>query len=137
MSFRHALLAALAVVMACSIAPPEDADTGTSPRTWKQVMIQVDERFDIIATELGKSPPGDLAAVSAAASDSAELLRLGYGEFHDAHVSGFDRMARDAESWMLRLAAEAGQARGRMAQEVFRGGEARYCQRCHDASKAR
>ena len=64
------------------------------------------------------------------------LVRLGYGEFRDDRVPDFARMARDTESWLLRIAAEAGQGNGEIAQDLFRGGEERHCTRCHDASEA-
>ena len=99
-------------------------------------MHQLGEHFDIVATELERQPAGDLRAVADAAAAGAALLRSGYGEFENKSIANFGRMARDAESWLLRIAAEAGQAHGAIAQDLFRGGEARYCARCHDASEA-
>lgn len=130
---------AAGAVAGCSVTAPADTSeppAAEAPATWKRAMKRVGRHFEVIESELGKSPAGDLRAVAKEAEAAAALVRLGYGEFRDARVPDFDRMARDTESWLLRIAAEAGQGHGGIAQDLFRGGEERHCTRCHDASEA-
>ena len=128
----------LAVVAGCSVgneATPR-AESAALPATWKQAMKQVGRHFEVLENELARSPAGDLRAVADEATAAAALLRLGYGRFRTTRVADFGRMARDTESWLLRIAAEAGQGHGAIAQDLFRGGEERHCTRCHDRSEA-
>jgi len=99
-------------------------------------MHRLGDHFEIVDAELSRRPAGDLHAVTDAATAGAALVRLGYGKFEKPEIENFGGMARDAESWLLRIAAEAGQAHGTLAQDLFRGGEERYCTRCHDACEA-
>lgn len=96
-------------------------------------MEHLDARFQTIKAALEPTPPGDLAAVTRAATEGAALVRLGYGVHRDRKVDGFAQMARECESWLLRIAAEAEQGHGGLAQDLFRGGEERHCTRCHEA----
>lgn len=135
---RRLTILATALVAACTLTapPPDNGSSAEVELTWKRVMKRVGEHYEIIDRELSKSPAGDLRAVAAAAEAAAPLLRHGYGRFRSARVKDFGRMARDTESWLLRIAAEAAQGRGAFAQELFRGGEERHCAKCHTASEA-
>ncbi|MCA8954152.1 MAG: hypothetical protein KDE27_31885 [Planctomycetes bacterium] len=146
--FRRAMLAAAAMLVAaaCS-AGPDDAITpspsaaeavdAAAPATWKLTMQRLDRELLVLRRELEQPAAADLDAVEAAATAAAGLVRLGYGRFRAAEVRDFDRMALGCESWLLRIATEAGQGRGAIAGDLFRGGEERHCARCHDACGVR
>ncbi|MCR9243858.1 MAG: hypothetical protein NXI31_02420 [bacterium] len=109
----------------------------SAPTTWRQTMRRVDDQFDIIRRELLDSPAGSLRTAADAAKTSAALVRLGYGVHRRRDVKGFARLARDCESWLLRIAAEADQGRDAIARDLLRTGQPLHCVKCHDAAGVR
>lgn len=138
---RHLFATAALVTAACTATVPDGAASNAPPHptpiaaTWKDSMAQVGLHWKVIETALKRNPVGDLRAVADAANDAAALIRQGYGQFEDKRIPGFARFARDAESWLLRIALEARQDQPDLAVALFRDGEAQHCGKCHEAAK--
>lgn len=138
---RQLLTIALLGIAACTaVAPPAPAPSGESTAgapaaNWKSSMEAIGEHWKVLEKALDKNPVGNLRAAAEAATASAELLRHGYGKFEDKRVPGFAKFAREAESWLLRVALEARQDRPDLAVALFRDGKAQHCRGCHDAAQ--
>lgn len=103
--------------------------------TWKQAMHEVGEHFEQLDKALHGQPPGDLDQAARLATRAADLLRTGYGRNEQKDIPGFAGLAREAESWFLQMALEAGQQHLDLARGLWVGAEARHCGRCHDAAE--
>jgi hypothetical protein len=91
--------------------------------TWEKILLPAaDQDFGSI----------DLSEIRARSERAAHYLA--YAMQLDPHddVAGFDEAATNANRWLLGIvgAAESGDVEG--VQALIRGGEARYCDRCHD-----
>lgn len=139
---RQLVTTALLGIAACTAgAPPVPAPAGETSASapaaanWKSSMEATGKHWKVLEKALDKNPVGNLRAAAEAATAAAELMRHGYGKFEDKRVPGFAKFARDAESWLLRLALEARQDRPDLAVALFRDGKAQHCGACHDAAK--
>ena len=125
---RQLVTTALLGIAACTAgAPPAPApvgETGASApaaANWKSSMEATGKHWKVLEKALDKNPVGNLRAAAEAATAAADLMRHGYGKFEDKRVPGFAKYARDAESWLLRLALEARQDRPDMELRAVRG----------------
>lgn len=138
---RQLVTTALLGIAACTAgappAPPAGETSTTAPvaATWKSSMQAIGTHWKVLEKVLDKNPVGDLRAAADAAAAAADLMRHGYGKFEDKRVPGFAKHARDAESWLLRLALEARQDRPDLAVALFRDGKEPHCGACHEAAK--
>ncbi len=140
LSGATAFATAVLATAACTTAVPDAAASSNAPpattaATWKASMAEIGTHWKVIETALKQNPVGNLRAVADAANDAAGLMRHGYGKFEDKRIPGFARLARDAESWLLRIALEARQDQPDLAVALFREGEAQHCGKCHEAAK--
>lgn len=107
--------------------------TAKARRTLATAMHDVESHVDRLDRILLGAAPGDLVAAAHTATETAALVRLGYGEFERKDVKDFAHLARDAESWLLQVSLEARQGHGQLAADLFRTGREDHCTRCHDA----
>lgn len=134
-----ALLIPLAVI-ACN-APPSATDVRSQEASakkdsWERVMAQVEDDRDVVDKLLNSDPQGDLDQVANAAEQAARLMRSGYGKHEQKQVENFANMARECESWLLKVAMEARQGHGELALAAFQAGRSN-CTKCHDAAGVR
>jgi hypothetical protein len=76
----------------------------------------------------------DLAIIAKAADRCAGHMALGHGQLERRDVPGFAALARETEAWFREIAKRARAGDRPQVQSLIRGGAARYCDRCHEAS---
>ena len=122
-------------LVACTVATTNqtNANDAFADMDWVDVMQDLNGATKDLSRWLLKRPQGDLREVAGRAQRAADQMRMGYGRFEDEQVPTFAQHARDAESWLVKIAIEARQGHGEIAAELYRTGRGTHCVDCHDA----
>lgn len=136
------LVTALTAAVACHSSggkPSGPIDAPFMPRypTWVEIMENImDPNYhDIIRVEAKKGEGSmNLPAIADAAEECADYIALGYGIHRHQEIDDFAEIAGLTEAWLREIAAAARRGEQAGLPQLIIEGEAKYCNRCHDAA---
>ncbi len=121
-------------VSACTSAPRVDTFT-PDYHSWKSIMENVmDPTWNWHLQPAADAAPQDIDLVDVSTRAERAARYLNYAMQLDPHddIPDFDEAAIAATRWLLAIQGAANQGSRDALQKLIRGGEERYCDRCHN-----